>query len=96
MSNDANKKNESDMNEIVAIFQEMNLPPEVLASFAQKAQKNPMLALVEIRKYLKGDTLQRLLSAFAKNREEIVKLGEQMGLPEHQLKSMREVLEKNK
>ena len=96
MSDNEKKNPESDSNEIIQLFQEMDIPPEVLQRFVAKAQKNPMLAMVEIRKYLKPDSLPRLLNAFAKNSEAILQLAQQSGLPEHQLKNMKDVLEKNK
>jgi hypothetical protein len=96
MSDNEKKNPENDSNEIIQLFQEMDIPPEVLQRFVAKAQKNPMLAMVEIRKYLKPDSLPRLLNAFAKNSEAILQLAQQSGLPEHQLKNMKDVLEKNK
>ena len=96
MSDNEKKNPDNDSNEIIQLFQEMDIPPEVLQRFVAKAQKNPMLAMVEIRKYLKPDSLPRLLNAFAKNSEAILQLAQQSGLPEHQLKNMKDVLEKNK
>jgi hypothetical protein len=91
-----NAASEPNPNEIIQLFQEMDIPPEVLQRFVAKAQKNPMMAMVEIRKYLKPDSLPRLLNAFAKNSDAILQLAQQSGLPEHQLKNMKEVLDKNK